>query len=120
MPTVYLDRLRPLMLNASGVVDNENRLWYHAMVACLDDVVGNVTYSLRQAELWEDTFFLLSSDNGGPSYNSAHTANNYPLRGSKLSDWEGGIRVTAFVAGGWVPPAQAGTHRDGLIAIADW
>ena len=43
MPTVYLDRLRPLMLNASGVVDNENRLWYHAMAACLDDVVGNVT-----------------------------------------------------------------------------
>ena len=60
MPTVYLDRLRPLMLNASGVVDNENRLWYHAMVACLDDVVGNVTYALHQAELWEDTFFLLT------------------------------------------------------------
>lgn len=63
VPTVYLDRLRPLMLNASGAVDNTNRLFYQAMVSCLDDVVGNVTYSLRQAELWDDTFFLLTSDN---------------------------------------------------------
>jgi hypothetical protein len=38
----------------------------------------------------------------------------------QLSDWDGGIRVTAFIAGGWVPSAQAGTNRSGLIAIADW
>ena len=63
VPTAYLDQLRPLMVNTSGVVDNTNRLWYQAMVACLDDVVGNVTYSLRQAELWENTLFLLTSDN---------------------------------------------------------
>ena len=55
-----------------------------------------------------------------PSYNAAHTANNFPLRGSKLSDWGGGVRVTAFVAGGWVPANQRGTERLGLIAIADW
>jgi len=38
----------------------------------------------------------------------------------QLSDWDGGIKVTAFIAGGWVPSAQAGTNRSGLIAIADW
>lgn len=81
VPTVYLDRLAPI------ITDNDNRLMYHAMVHCLDDVVGNVTAALRQAQLWENTFFLLFSDNGGPSYNAAHTANNFPLRGSKLSDW---------------------------------
>ena len=75
---------------------------------------------LRLQGFWEDCLFLLTSDNGGPSYNSAHTANNYPLRGSKLSDWEGGVRVTAFVSGGWVPTAEHGTTRHGLMAIADW
>ena len=33
--------------------------------------------------MWRNTLFLFVSDNGGPSYNAAHTANNYPLRGSK-------------------------------------
>ena len=39
---------------------------------------------------------------------------------SKLSDFEGGVRVTAFVSGGWVEShGQSGTKRNGLIAIAE-
>jgi len=114
VPTVYLQRF------SSVIKDNSNRLWYSAMVAMLDDVVGNVTSALKATGMWDNTLLLFTSDNGGPSYNSAHTANNYPLRGSKLSDWEGGVRVSAFVAGGWVPPPQRGTSRTGLIAVADW
>lgn len=114
VPTVYLERME------EHITDNDNRLMYHAMVSMLDDVVGNVTTEMMTEGLWNNTLFLLTSDNGGPSYNAAHTANNFPLRGSKLSDWEGGVRVTAFVAGGWVPANQRGTERLGLIAIADW
>ena len=81
VPTIYLERLESI------IQDNENRLLYHSMVSCLDDVVGNITFTLNNSKLWDDTLFVFSSDNGGPSFNSAHTANNYPLRGSKLSDW---------------------------------
>ena len=35
----------------------------------------------------------------------------------KLSDWEGGIRVTAFIAGGWVPPAQAGFSDTAIASL---
>ena len=39
---------------------------------------------------------------------------------SKLSDWEGGVKVTAFVSGGWVEGhGQSGTKRSGLVAIAE-
>ena len=59
VPTIYLDRLAPL------ITDNSNRLFYHAMVAALDDVVGNVTAALQQQGLWENCILLLTSDNGG-------------------------------------------------------
>jgi len=47
-------------------------------------------------------------------------SNNYPLRGSKVSDFEGGVRVVSFLAGGYLPEnVRGGTHR-GYIAFADW
>ncbi len=46
--------------------------------------------------------------------------NNYPLRGGKYSQFEGGIRSTAFVSGGFLPEAVRGTQQSGMISIADW
>jgi arylsulfatase A-like enzyme len=45
---------------------------------------------------------------------------NYPLRGGKYSDWEGGIRVAAFASGGFLPPAARGTVNNGMLHIADF
>ena len=44
-----------------GSFDNSNRLWYSAMVAMLDDVVGNVTGALRRNKLWDECLFLFTS-----------------------------------------------------------
>jgi len=66
-----------------------NRQTYHAMVNFLDGVVGNLTSALKAKGMWETTLIAMQSDNGGPSFSgSSHTANNYPLRGSKMSNWE--------------------------------
>lgn len=47
-------------------------------------------------------------------------ANNWPLKGAKFSNWEGGTRVNALVSGGLVPPARRGAIEEGFTAIDDW
>merc|ERR1711871_844063 len=96
------------------------RAQYHAMVSILDDNVANITAELKRKDMFENTLIVFSSDNGGPIDVTKTAANNYPLRGGKFSEFEGGIRAAAFIAGGFVPPAARGSTCEGAIAIADW
>lgn len=43
-----------------------------------------------------------------------------PDTGGKITPWQGGVRVNGFVSGGYVPTAQRGTRRSGMIHLADW
>ena len=46
--------------------------------------------------------------------------NNWPLRGGKFSNWEGGIRTSGLVSGGAVPAARRGATEGALMGIEDW
>ena len=97
------------------------RRQHAAMVMIMDEVVGNVTDALKAKGMWDNTLMIFSSDNGGPVYPlSENAANNWPLRGGKYSNFEGGIRVAAFISGGFIPESLRGSRRDGMIHIADW
>eukprot|EP00117_Sycon_ciliatum_P033144 scpid65228/ scgid25566/ Arylsulfatase B; N-acetylgalactosamine-4-sulfatase len=100
-------------------IDDETRLKYHAMVNYLDDVIGNLTKALHDRNMWNDTLIIVSSDNGGPEYPGGG-ANNFPLRGGKMSNWQGGVRVNAFASGGLIPASMRGQKYDGYVALADW
>lgn len=73
---------------------------------------------LKEAGLWNDTLLVIFSDNGGPS--SSTGPNNYPLRGSKESAWEGGTRVVAMLSGGFLPERTRGTISQSFVHVADW
>ena len=103
--------------NKFDFIDDLQRRQYHAMVKYLDDVVGNLTTALKKHDLWDNLLLVTSSDNGGPLHIAA---NNYPLKGSKFSDWQGGIRVNAFVSGGYLPEAMRGQKSEEYIHITDW
>lgn len=98
-------------------IDDETRQTYHSMVNWIDGAIGRVVDVVKDKEMYDNMFIIFSSDNGGPIGGGA---NNYPMRGGKFSNWEGGIRVAAFVSGGIVPAARRGTIETGLVAGWDW
>jgi arylsulfatase I/J len=101
--------------------DKHNRQLYHAMVSYADDAVGNISQAFKDKGMWEDLVMVFSTDNGGPIYNNGTAgANNYPLKGGKMNNWEGGIRGNAFVSGGFLHPSMRGVKYEGLVTVWDW
>mmetsp|Transcript_23658 Transcript_23658/g.55156 ORF Transcript_23658/g.55156 Transcript_23658/m.55156 type:complete len:703 (-) Transcript_23658:83-2191(-) len=121
VPEAYLKKVDKRVAELGGEpIDSENRRLYAAMTMYLDDTVGAVVQAMKAKKgMWENTLVIFTSDNGGPIYEPG-SANNYPLKGGKYSDWEGGIRTNAFVSGGFVPPAARGSVHEGVVSIADW
>ncbi len=122
----------------------DHRRIYAAMIHFLDDVIGNITTALKSNGMWNNTIWIGWSDNGtvltmtpsahtnfnnllidlgGPTFTgSSHTANNFPHRGSKGDNFEGGVRVNAYVGGGWFnqkAPQRAGSTLSGIAHITD-
>ena len=116
-----------LLSNFTSFINDTNRAHYAALASSLDTLVGSVVDALVERGMWNSTLLVFSSDNGGPVYLSddfsgalAGAANNWPLRGGKISNWEGGVRVNAFASGGFIPPTRRGSLEPGLTAIEDW
>eukprot|EP01059_Diplonema_ambulator_P003455 TRINITY_DN13137_c0_g1_i1.p1 TRINITY_DN13137_c0_g1~~TRINITY_DN13137_c0_g1_i1.p1 ORF type:complete len:545 (+),score=72.54 TRINITY_DN13137_c0_g1_i1:113-1636(+) len=88
---------------------------YAGMLWDADVYVGQIVSALKEKEMWDNTVIVYTSDNGG-----VDLGNNYPLRGEKHSNWEGGMRTTTFVSGGLVPENLRGTKNDVNFHIVDW
>ena len=92
---------------------------YAGMVYEADLYTGKLVDALKSRGMWENTLLVYSSDNGGVSEHGL-AGINYPLRGEKHSNWRGGYRVAAFVAGGLVPARLHGTTSNLRIHVVDW
>jgi hypothetical protein len=102
-------------------VSHRGRKVFQGMLTCVDDATGNVTSALKRRNMWATTFLLWTSDNGGELTNPSFGGNNHPLRGGKGLDFEGGVRVVSFVAGGWLrlrPRGIIAVHAP--IHFCDW
>ena len=80
----------------------------------VDWSVGQVLGVLRELKLDRNTLVLFVSDNGGPVNQGA---SNRPLRGSKGSTLEGGIRVPGIAW--WPGKVPAGSSTDAITAMMD-
>lgn len=72
---------------------NDTRNILMAMLYHLDNGVGKVVQTLKDNNIWDNTIVIFLTDNGGAR---AMEADNAPLRGSKQTNYEGGIR-TPFI-----------------------
>ena len=79
------------------------------MLSAMDDAVGQVLKTLRETKLDENTLIFFISDNGGPTMpgTTINASSNAPLRGSKRTTLEGGIRVPFVIR--WKGHLPAGT-----------
>ncbi|XP_058886962.1 arylsulfatase J-like [Acipenser ruthenus] len=107
VPSKYLEHYKS--------ITNLHRRKYAAMVTCLDEAISNVTLALKKYGYYNNSIIVYSSDNGGQPMAGG---SNWPLRGSKGTYWEGGIRAVGFVHSPLL--LNKGTLCRGLLHITDW
>ncbi len=98
-------------------IPNEKRRKYNAMMLAMDEAIGSVRKKLADTGLEKTTLICFISDNGGPTLRGTTTnaSSNSPLRGSKRTTLEGGIRVPFVVA--WQGKIQPGVYDSPVIQL---
>ncbi len=100
-------------------IADKTRHTYAAMTMAMDQAVGKVLDKLRAERLDENTLIVFFSDNGGPTMpgTTINGSRNTPLRGSKRTTLEGGIRVPFVVS--WKGRLPAGKTYDKPVIQLD-
>ncbi|KAG5191062.1 Formylglycine-dependent sulfatase [Tribonema minus] len=106
---------------AGADIDWDNRPVLCGMAAQIDYGLGQLRAELEAQGAWNSTVVFFLSDNGGVA---AHGSSNLPLYGGKGEYWEGGVRVPAFVSGGYVARALARRGKapytfTGMVHVTD-
>lgn len=95
-------------------IEDKVRREFAAMTVNLDDGVGQVLETLDQTGLADNTLVIFLTDHGGdPVYGGS----NLPLRGTKATLFEGGLRVPCVMR--WPGQIQPGTVIDQPVGSLD-
>jgi arylsulfatase A-like enzyme len=106
-PRDYVDRF--------SHVEDRNKRVYYAMIAALDDAVGQIVDALEAQDLSGNTLLWFASDNGGATYTGA--TENAPLKGGKFNHFEGGINVPCMVQ--WPDRIDVGLTKSDPVSLLD-
>lgn len=90
------------------------REYYLAQLELMDAEIGRLLDQLDADGQADNTMIIYLTDNGGSTCNYG---DNAPLRGTKYTLWEGGIRVPMIMR--WPGRVDPGTTFDGLVSSLD-
>ncbi len=93
---------------------NTKRQTFSAMVTNMDAGIGEILKNLKELNIEKNTFVLFMSDNGGQLDLGGY---NGDLRGGKLTEWEGGVRVPAIIK--WPDELSGGWETDQITGYVD-
>lgn len=94
------------------LVKEEKLARYFAAVTRMDSVIGKVLEALDKAGVADNTLVLFLSDNGGSG-----NGGNAPLKGSKSTMWEGGLRVPFLMR--WPGKIPSGMVTDEFLTTLE-
>ncbi len=83
-----------------------------AALKCLDDAVGRIVGAVDQYGFGDNTLVIFTNDNGG-----LRDEFNKPLRGTKNTTYEGGVRVPCVMR--WPGRLTPGSSSDALMHVVD-
>ena len=100
----------------AGISDKTRRT-YAAMMFAMDEAIGRVRQKLVESGLEKNTLVVFISDNGGPTMpgTTMNGSRNDPLRGSKRTTLEGGIRVPFVLS--WPGTVQPSVYKQPVIQL---
>ncbi len=113
-PHTPLQAPRDYVKQFQHVEDPVKRIYY-AMIKYLDDEIGQLLATLQQFDLDKNTLIFFISDNGGATY--TQTTDNAPLRGGKITDFEGGLNVPMIMK--WAGHVPSGMHYPHPVMAMD-
>ncbi len=96
----------------AGLTDFEAT--YASMIEGMDKSLGDILLKVKELGIEDNTIILFMSDNGSPS----QCPQNEPLRGHKITPYEGGIRDPMLVK--WPGVTKAGTSCGEPLIIEDF
>lgn len=84
-----------------------------------DHGIGRIHEALERHS--DNYVLVVHSDNGGSPCGTYCDSNNWPLRGFKFHDFEGGVKVPAMIfANKLIPSDRRGSDYVGLMHHVDW
>ena len=116
-PHTPLSAPKPWLDKLTHIIEPSRRT-YAAMVAAMDESIGQVLATIESKGQTANTLVFFMSDNGGPDLSAktgVNFTNNSPLRGAKGQLYEGGIRVPMLIS--WPARLKAGTYTHAVSGM---
>jgi len=96
-------------------VKDKNKRVYYAMIAALDDAIGEIMEQVKESGIEDNTLVIFCSDNGGATYTGA--TENGDLKGGKMTNFEGGLNVPFIMK--WKGSLTAGANYHEPVSLMD-